>query len=178
MVTSRQSEEILKWCIKSVVCLIYDMTSRGLAILAKDELKIFLAKEYNGDVTSQQISKMIYDLRRREYVESFAGDSVILTNKAKIKIIDRVVGGSQIDGKLRLVSFDIPENMRLCRDNFRRAIKRMGFKQVQKSLWAANRNVGALVEVVAEEYGVSDYVAYFVSDISNIDSHISNTLNN
>ena len=116
---------------------------------------------------------MVYELKKSKYIEIDEGDSVKLTNKAKIKLIDRIADTNINDGKLRLVSFDIPEIKRTNRNNFRRAIKRMGFRQVQKSLWVNNRNVGELVEMAAVEYKVSDYVAYFVAERSNIDHHIS-----
>jgi len=127
------------------------------------------AKEYN--LSNKQINRTIYDLKRYKYVECL-GDSVIFTNKAKIKIIDKIAADQVIDGKSRLVSFDIPEPLKRNRDHFRRTLKRLGFLKLQKSLWICNKNVGALVEIAATEYGVNNYVAYFVADKSNIDKHI------
>jgi DNA-binding transcriptional regulator PaaX len=128
------------------------------------------------DVSSQDISKMVYELHRRKYIENRDGDSIVLTNKAKLKIIDRITDEEGRDGKYRLVSFDIPEIKRGNRNCFRRAIKRMGFVQVQKSLWVTDRNVSDFVEMAAKEYGVDDFVAYFVAEGTNIDKHIADVL--
>jgi DNA-binding transcriptional regulator PaaX len=39
------------------------------------------------------------------------------------------------DGHWRVVIFDIPERMRKMRDNLRRELAEVGFKQLQKSVW-------------------------------------------
>ena len=104
--------------------------------------------------------------------------SIKLTNKAKIKIIDKIIEGKEKDNKYRFISFDIPERLHYYRDLFRRAIKRMGFRQIQQSLWVTDKNIGDLVEIAAKEYGVEEYVAYIVAETSNIDAHIKQTLKN
>jgi len=137
-------------------------------------LSVYLHENVSSpDITNRKLNQTIYDLKRRNYIDFGPSDSVILTNKAKIKIIDKIIKTKKQDGHYRLISFDIPEDKRNNRNNFRRAIKRMGFKQVQKSLWVSKENVGELVEIAANEYKVSQYIAYFIVDKSNIDSHLN-----
>lgn len=179
MITPRQSQQIMTWCIESAIGLIFD----GIKFLGKRTGRgaigeYILTETRHLDISQRDVGKMVYELKRRKYIENVDGDSVILTNKAKIKIIDRISLANKWDGKYRFVSFDIPEIKRLNRNNFRRAIKRMGFVQIQKSLWVSDRNIGNFVELAADEYHVSDFVAYFVVDNSNVDHHIKAILSN
>lgn len=170
------SQAAMTWCAEAAIGLIFNLVDKANARISRKKLRVLFAEEYRDEVSSQRISKMVYELERRKYIEICEGDSVKLTNKAKIKIIDRVVAAQSPDLKFRIVSFDIPETKRTNRNNFRRAIKRMGFKQIQKSLWVTHSNVGEYVELAAKEYSVSDYIAYFVADASNVDAHINGVL--
>ncbi|MCX6808925.1 MAG: hypothetical protein NTW50_04680 [Candidatus Berkelbacteria bacterium] len=173
----KNSQDIMVWCVESALGLIFKgINSLGLD-LNGGNLHGYLEQQTSDiNVSRRDISKMVYELNRRKYIENVDGDSVVLTNKARIKIIDQISLTNGSDGKFRIVSFDIPEIKRGNRNCFRRAIKRMGFRQIQKSLWVSEYNVGNMVEIAAEEYGVSDFVAYFVADRSNIDIHIAEVL--
>lgn len=177
MITPRQSQIILKWCIESAIGLIFDLCERAGEKLGVGELNEYFRQNLNDPtVSSRKISRITYELKRHNYIEIGEGDSVRLTNKAKIKIIDRYSDLNKSDGKRRLVSFDIPEIKRRQRNGFRRTIKKLGFRQIQKSLWVSNNNVGDMVEIAAKEFDVDEYVAYFVVESSNIENHISTIL--
>jgi CRISPR-associated endonuclease Cas2 len=103
-------------------------------------------------------------------------NSIEFTDKAKLRILDRITKNCEEDGKYRFLSFDIPETMRRQRDAFRRDIKKMGFMRIQKSLWVCNRNVGDLVEIACRKHKVGKYVAYILSEKSDIDGYIKNIL--
>ena len=49
----------------------------------------------------------------------------------------------------------------------------MGFVQIQKSLWVIDKNVTDLVEMAAYEYKVEKFVAYIVSEKSDIEGIIA-----
>jgi len=177
VVNPKYSNAVMGWCVESALNLIFDATvfvgkkidRSGLFDFFKDNLQ-------DQTVTHHQISRVVFDIKRNNYLDFDNSDSVVFTNKAKMKIVDRFVNLTQKDGRYMLVSFDIPEIKRVGRNNFRRAIKRMGFRQIQKSLWVTDRNVGDLVEAAAVEYKVNEYVAYFVAEKSNIDQFIQNIL--
>jgi CRISPR-associated endonuclease Cas2 len=142
----------------------------------KDDIIAQDATDYIDHLDSSigrvDISKTIYDLKRRKYIRC-EGDSIILTDKAKMKIVDKITQEIPICKKFHFVSFDIPEGMRRNRNQFRRTLKRIGFIQVQKSLWTIKKDVGEIVEAAAREYKVENYVAYFISEKSNIDRFIA-----
>ncbi len=131
---------------------------------------------HEQELTCKNIAKMIANLKRSGYIEidkTPKGESIRFTNKARLALVDRIAEKSPSDKKHRFISFDIPERLRTKRDRFRFFIKRLGFKQIQKSLWICHKNVGDLVELAATEYGVSDCVVYIVSENTNIEKTIS-----
>lgn len=177
MVTPKQSQKIIGWCVESALIVLYDLIIIGKEKIGSSEIGKHLRDEFNDqNISGKKISKMTYDLKRSKYLEIGEGDSVILTDKAKIKLIDKCLTGHVDDGKKRLISFDIPEPKRVKRDGFRRVIKRMGFVQIQKSLWVCDRNLGELVEIAIKEFKVERYVAYFVVENSNIEKYIKKLL--
>ena len=131
------------------------------------------------ELTCSKISQIFSNLKNRGYIEvkkSNGQESIIFTNKAKLAIVDKIAERSKAENKYYLVSFDIPEDSRINRNKFRRTIKRLGFRQIQKSLWVSNKNLGEFVELAAYEYGVENYVVYFVSENTNIDGIIDKML--
>ncbi|MFA4996093.1 MAG: hypothetical protein WC536_03045 [Patescibacteria group bacterium] len=130
-------------------------------------------------LSPRQVSNMIYQLKNSNYIEICDEEgekSIKLTNKAKIKLVEKIIEEEPKDNKYRFVSFDIPERLHHRRDKFRRTIKRMGFRQIQQSLWVTDKNIGEMVDIAAQEFEVEEYVAYIVSEKSNIDLHIKKTL--
>jgi len=170
VINPKNSQRLVSGLLNDVLNFIYNTSIVIGEKLSETDLASRLRQEiYSG--TSDQISKTVYDLKRRKYIE-VEGSSVVLTNKAKMRIVDKIVANLGKEKLYYFVSFDIPEWKRVARDQFRRAIKRMGFVQIQKSLWVCQRNVGELVEAAAKEYEVSDDAAYFISEKSNIDKFI------
>lgn len=177
---SKKYEGALVSGVESLLGFLFDLCD-GFVIKKFDRKKAFqdIKSGSNSPLSDQKISKMFYDLKRQKYIETDNTDSehsIKLTNKAKIRIIEKIVEQQKNDKKFRFVSFDVPERLHYQRDLFRRTIKRMGFRQVQQSLWVTDKNIGDLVELAAEEYKVSDYVAYIVSETSNINHHVEETL--
>jgi len=145
----------------------------------KEFYRLINGRETQRVLTCQNITKLLGNLKRSGYVEivkDSEAESVRFTNKARLAIIDNISARCVSDHKTRLVSFDIPERLRSNRDKFRRTIKRLGFVQVQKSLWVCDKNVGDLVELAASEYGVDAYVVYIIAEKTNIDGYILKSL--
>lgn len=177
MFTPKQSQKILGWTIETALNLLVELYSSGKTILKQSEITNYFNQYVEGsDISSRRISRVSYELKRQKYIEIDEGDSVRLTDKAKIRVIEKCVAMNPHDKKRRLISFDIPETKRVQRNCFRRAIKKMGFAQIQKSLWVCDRNIGDLVEIAVKEFKVEEYVAYFVVETSNIDKYINKIL--
>ncbi|MFA6423587.1 MAG: hypothetical protein WCW17_04020 [Patescibacteria group bacterium] len=143
----------------------------------KEFYRILQGRPTGKELTCSNISRIIADLKKRKYIEvqeKNNGESIIFTDKAKLAAIDKLIEKNNPDNKFRFVSFDIPEIKRINRDRFRRAIKNMGFVQIQKSLWATDKNVGNFVDMAANEYEVNKYVVYMVTELTNIDLFLQN----
>lgn len=176
-ITPKTSAKFMAWCINSALNLLVDHVKSKQKPLSQEELTGYFRDQLSdSEIPNRRISRVVYDLKRHNYIEFDEGDSVRFTNKAKIKLIDKFVSINPADRKRRLVSFDIPETKRTQRNAFRRSIKQMGFRQIQKSLWVCDRNIGDMVEVASKEFGVEEYVAYFVVESSNIEGYIKKIL--
>ena len=157
----------------------FGMETAGSLTYGKSSLYSSLKEGPFSQWSNTKISKKLFDLEISGYIKhDRQSDSIEFTNKAKIRIIDSISNKHEVDGIFRFLSFDIPEQKRALRDGFRRAIKRLGFKQVQKSLWVCNKNVGDLVEAIIEEFKVDEYVTYIISQKSDIDEHIEKMFEN
>jgi hypothetical protein len=125
----------------------------------------------------KKFTQTLHNLKRSGLVTfNDKNSSVAYTNKAKLTMIDHFAKQRIGEDCYRFVSFDIPEVLRKRRDAFRRAIKRMGFIQIQKSLWVINKDVSDLVELAAYEYNIEKYVVYLVSARTDIDGIIKKKL--
>lgn len=78
----------------------------------------------------------------------------------------------RIDGKWRMLSFDVPEKLKTKRNSFRSAIKRIGFRQVQKSLWACPFVKADKIELAVKKYRLEKYVAYLIVSKTDIESYL------
>lgn len=151
----------------------FAMEAAGSLNCGKYSIYSSLRKSSFFDWSEGRLAKKMREMEKIGYIiHNGSGDSIEFTNKAKIRIIDTLSSRHEVDGKYRFLSFDIPEQKRAYRDGFRRSIKRLGFKQVQKSLWVCNKNVGDLIEILLKEYHVNEYVTYIISERSDIDKHV------
>ena len=116
------------------------------------------------------------NLEKRGYIK-IANNSIIITKKGKIRQLENSKNNTR-DGKWRVLSFDIPETMRINRNHFRRSIKRIGYRQVQKSLWACPFARADEVDLIIDEYGVRKYVAYFIMEKTDIEDHLHKLFKN
>ncbi|MFA5158690.1 MAG: hypothetical protein WC451_05920 [Patescibacteria group bacterium] len=141
----------------------------GLVHAFLDPKSLYERIELNG-FSIDRYGDRIKDLEKRGYIK-ITSNSIEITKKGKIHHLEKT-SNRNTDGKWRILSWDIPELKKLQRDQFRRSIKRIGYKQVQKSLWACPYVKADEVDLVIDEYGVRKYVAYFVVEKTDINEHL------
>ena len=127
---------------------------------------------------SDKLIGHLRNLRDRGYVELKKSDnsySVRLTTKGKIKNLENP-HNKNADGRIRVISYDIPETLAKSRHQFCRSIRRIGYKKLQKSLWVCKYNKADEIDLVINELGIRDYVSYFITSESNVDDHIKKLL--
>ena len=125
---------------------------------------------------NSSIGRWIDTLKRQGYLtekKSQTNDnSIVFTNKGKMKLLEKISNRITKDHKYRFLSFDVPEYRRSDRNKFRKSIKRLGFVQIQQSLWVIDKDVSDIVEMLAYEFSVERYIAYIISERSDIDGII------
>jgi len=150
-------EEIVKFADEGVELITFSDLKRNLYYMEGDP---------------RRISNNIKSLERRGYIEiDQVSNSVKLTNKGQIKLIEKSTDNS-VDGKWRMLSFDIPEKLRKKREQFRRSLKRISYKQVQKSLWASPFVKAEEVDLIIKELGIGEYVAFLLVEKTDIESYL------
>ncbi len=95
----------------------------------------------------------------------------ILTKKGRQYLRENILIFSQKnnlnkvwDGKWHIVIFDIPESRRKTRNMLRFHIKKIGFIQVQGSVWIYPYTCSELVALVKTNFKLNNEVAYIVAD--------------
>lgn len=110
--------------------------------------------------------RALADLRRKKFIETRKiGDKIMfrLTEKgAAAAVKDMVrISGKRDGGGLVLVSFDIPKQENAVRVRLRYALKDLGFKLVQQSLWASGKDVGRIMKRLISDIGAKKWVRVF-----------------
>lgn len=93
----------------------------------------------------------------------------VLTDKGKLRALTYNFEHMKIedrnwDGKWRFVVFDVPEKFRTGRDALRGKIKRLGFYELQKSVFIFPYRCQDEIEFIIEFFGIRKYVRYGVMD--------------
>jgi DNA-binding transcriptional regulator PaaX len=120
----------------------------------------------------RRIKTNVRSLERSGYVKiSRQINGIEITNKGRIKLLENSTD-KLVDGKWRMLSFDIPEKLRKKRDQFRRSIKRIGYKKVQKSLWACPFIKSNEVELIITELEINQYTAFLLVEKTDIENYL------
>lgn len=142
--------------------------------------KSFYKNINSEDFARRQITDRIRDLINSGYIEAREESghrSIRLTRKGKIKRLEKSQDITT-DGRWRFISFDIPEKYKNLRIQLIRCLRRIGYKPVQKSLWASPFIKANEVNLIIEELKVSQYVAYFVVEETDIEQHLLELFDN
>lgn len=112
------------------------------------------------------VHKTIATLKYRGYLQvrrGERGDVLILTRKGKDRVRWHLAQALRIkrglwDGRWRLILFDIPDTQRREREQFRRALARLGLAKAQESVWASPYPCTQEVSALTSLYKVQKHV--------------------
>ncbi|KKQ18281.1 MAG: hypothetical protein US94_C0027G0014 [Berkelbacteria bacterium GW2011_GWB1_38_5] len=169
----KQDLEIVKLTSKEILLSLFDITT-----------PFFLAsriyrKSINKYLEQREIdrSNFLYHLKylqRKKYIQ------IVVENKEKyIELTPKGIKHSNIlkintliikriakwDQKWRVVIFDVPEKLHYNRDLFRDSLKRMGFIQIQKSVYAYPFECTKEITFLSEILNIKKYVTTMISEI-------------
>lgn len=170
-------KENTKHKIKSAIVITLETiwkVAEDMTLLYLDR-KEFYKRKYHGDYNYSKFSDQLRKMEKAKLIvinENKRGFSISITNKGKIKCIEQN-NDLVTDGKWRMLSFDIPEDYRNKRNQFRRSIKKVGFKQVQKSLWACPYVKADEIDLIIQELNIRKYVVYLIVEKTDSDQYLN-----
>ena len=172
-------KKTIKKKIKAVSVVLLDILENladvgDAFIFSARSTKLFHQKLRENRIARDRVSNQLEYLERVGYIERVRDKkthSVKLTLKGKIKLLENS-DERKIDGRWRMISFDIPEELRNNRNRFRSALKRICFRQVQQSLWTCPFVKADQIEKIIYYYKVSDYVAYLIVEKTDIEKYL------
>jgi phenylacetic acid degradation operon negative regulatory protein len=112
---------------------------------------------------SEVIKRAIVRARSRGFIK---GDFTLTKEgRERLKnLFPKYFGKKKWDGNWYLVIYDIPETKKRLREILRENLKRLGFGQLQASVWISPFNFLGEVEEIIKNYNLSSYVILAISD--------------
>lgn len=115
------------------------------------------------------------------------GDIIILTEKGQpdslLAYIDaesslyRTNFFQKWDNAWRIILFDIPEKKRQYRDYLRKILKRVGFKELQRSIWVNPYPVPSFLGEILYAVEIKSYIRFITTDSIDDDSDLKKRFN-
>ncbi len=128
-------------------------------------------RKMNKQYPKQKIANSLAFLKRQQLIEILEASNgmvkVRLTNKGKKRLAEYSLSALEIrkpekwDGKWRVLMFDIPahpKTYQYARDALRNKIKKLGFRQIQKSVWVYPYECEDELLFIAEMFKVQKYI--------------------
>jgi hypothetical protein len=118
-------------------------------------------------------------LKELDYIKE-RGKRLTITNAGRsalgisIRKTRELLNTKTWDGKWRVVAFDIPERKKKLRDRVRGILKRVGFEQLQKSIWVFPHECEELVQLIKEESQLAPHILYGVLDTIEGEARLKN----
>jgi len=145
----------------------YHGLKHPLALLRPDffEYRDEYWERYKDKKKRERWAAMIRSLKNRGYLnlkDLQNRKAIIITHRGmdrlfdiKIKLTERK---RRADKKWQMVLFDIPEDRRRNRDLFRKQLKYLGYKKLQRSIWVCPYNVLKETEQLIKRYKLDRFV--------------------
>ncbi len=128
-----------------------------------------LKKERRATRERQKFSKLIRYLKNRGYLnikDLKNRKAVMITPKGMEKLYRTRLKTGKInkrpDKKWQMVIFDIPENKRRARDLFRKELKYLGYKKLQRSVWVSPYNIFDETRELIKNHNLGRFVRLLV----------------
>ena len=122
-------------------------------------------EKYKDRKKRERFTNFIYKLQRNGYLKKLR-----IKNKTAIMLMPRgmerifTINLKVINKKLRndkkwhMVLFDIPENKKRERDLFRKALRYLGYKKLQKSIWVCPYDIGKETKELIKRYNLKEFI--------------------
>ena len=146
------------------------MTHKYFKIFCSDKHKITfrtcISRLFNQKLVSREYNNIIAltERGRRLALLSFIEAELALHNKN--------MENQEWDGGWRIIFFDIPEKKRKIRDHLRRVIKRIGFREFQRSIWIYPYPVPPFLKELLFGDEIKSYVRFITTNLVDNDQDL------
>lgn len=135
--------------------------------------RVYMRRIYERRRRRKDFTEFLYRLKRAGYLreERTKNKKGLLITKKGMKKILRISEKFELaerelirrkDGKWQMVMYDIPEDRRVLRNRFRKALGSLGYRKLQKSIWVSPYDVFERTEQLIYDYNVSRFVRLFL----------------
>ena len=162
--------------LASGVTLSFTRSSAGYFKVLRGTINAW--KKINEQALKDKI-RNLYKSKIVRFIEKENGEvEITLSEIGKIKVLAYRVEDMKIpvpqkwDGKWRMVIFDIPEKIKLSRDALRWRLKRLGLRELQKSVFVYPYECEDEIDFIIEFYNVRSYVRYGVLETIDNELHL------
>lgn len=172
---------------QKILLLLFAGIAFGYSYTARRQWKVLkgVAHEWKK-INEEKLRNEINNLYRSKLIkrkENADGSyTLLLTEKGKLKALTyhfqkMKIEGEKWDGKWRLVVFDIPEKKRKGRDALREELKKLGFYELQKSVFVFPYECKDEVDFIVEFFNLRKYVRFGILDSIDNDLHLRKIFN-
>lgn len=125
------------------------------------------------DKSKKTVLSSISRLKKKRLIEARGRYNIFLTSAGAGKALEAFIEAESLlhaqkkhrwDGGWRIIFFDIPEKQRKTRDYLRKTIKRIGFKELQRSIWIYPGQVPMFLRHILSRDGVKEYVRFIITE--------------
>lgn len=168
---------------KKILILLMGGLSLGLSHNPRQQFKIIkqMGKKWNK-VNQQALKRAIRSLYERKLTDIKGNKdgtiSLILNDNGKQKVLTYEIENIKIkfpknwDHKWRIVIFDIPEDFKKIREAMRGHLKRLGFHQLQKSVFVFPYECHDEIEFLIEFYNIRSYAKQIIAEKLDNELHL------
>ncbi|MEK7562597.1 MAG: hypothetical protein AAB509_02880 [Patescibacteria group bacterium] len=127
--------------------------------------------------------KKLYRSRLIEKKENSDGSiTMFLTDRGKLRALnfrfeEMKISEKNWDGKWRMVAFDVPEKFRGGRDALRGKIKKLGFYELQKSVFVFPYNCKDEIDFIIEFFNIRKYTRFALLETIDNEKHLKKIFN-
>jgi DNA-binding transcriptional regulator PaaX len=126
--------------------------------------------------SGKNVSREIRNLKKSEFIRKITKTKdgnyqLELTKKGKAKAMEYYflqkleIKDKIWDGRWRMLIFDVPENLRKGRDALRWKIRKLGFRELQKSVFVIPYECKKEIDFVINYFDLKPYVYYGILEI-------------
>ena len=175
MITVNKKFRKLRPTSQKVLLLLLGGIALGLTHDPRQYFKIvkYIKKEWEW-IDKRNLHRVIQNLYRSHLIDSKDNSdgttTMVLTEFGKKHALTYQIDTITIspmnkwDRKWRIVMFDVPEKHKRARDALSRSLKRMGFAQLQKSVFVHPFECSKETMFVAEFFNVRQYIRHVLAD--------------